>query len=54
MNKFGKGQVALNSVSCPSGVAQKTGSAYSCKVVLRSVHSGQQSWGTITIHIVSR
>jgi hypothetical protein len=51
VDKFGKGQVKLKSVSCPSGVAQKTGSSYSCKVVLRNVHSGQQASGTITIHI---
>ena len=43
----------LKSVNCPSGVAQKTGSSYSCKVVLRNVHSGQQASGTITIHIDS-
>ncbi len=53
VNRFGKGQVALKSVNCPSGVAQKTGSSYPCKVVLRNVHSGQQASGTITIHIES-
>jgi hypothetical protein len=53
VGKFGKGQVKLKSVSCPSGVAQKAGSSYSCKVVLRNVRSGQQASGTITIHIDS-
>jgi hypothetical protein len=53
VDKFGKGQVKIKSVSCPSGVAQKAGSSFNCKVVLRNVHSGQQASGTITVHIDS-
>jgi hypothetical protein len=53
VGKFGKGQVTLKSASCPSGVAQKTGSSYNCKVVLRNVQGGMQVSGTITIHIAS-
>jgi hypothetical protein len=53
VTKFGKGQLTLTSVDCPSGVAQKTGASYDCKVVLRNVHTGQRASGTITIHMVS-
>jgi hypothetical protein len=52
VNRFGKGVVGLTSVSCPSGVAQKAGTSYSCKVVLRNVRSGRHASGTITVHIV--
>jgi hypothetical protein len=53
VNKFGKGQVTLTSVSCPSGVAEKAGTSYACNVVLHSVSRGQRLTGTVTIHIVS-
>jgi hypothetical protein len=53
IKKFGRGQLTLTSVSCPSGVAQKTGTAYPCKVVLRNASTGKQVPGTITVHIVS-
>lgn len=53
IGKFGKGQVTLTSVSCPSGVAEKAGTAYNCNVVLRKVSNGQRLSGTITVHIVS-
>jgi hypothetical protein len=52
VSRFGKGQVRLSSVSCPSGIAEKQGTAYSCKVTLRNVHNGQHLSGTITVHIV--
>jgi len=53
INKFGTGQVKLTSVSCPSGVPQKTGTAYSCKVMLRNLPTGRPLSGTITVHIVN-
>jgi hypothetical protein len=53
VSKFGKGQVKLTSVSCPSGVAEKTGTSYACSVVLHNVSTGQRQSGTITVHIVS-
>ena len=53
INKFGKGQVKLTSVSCPSGVPQKSGTAYSCKVTLHNIPTGQPLSGTITVHIVN-
>jgi hypothetical protein len=52
VSRFGKGQVRLSSVSCPSGIAEKQGTAYSCKVTLRNVRNGQNLSGTITVHIV--
>jgi hypothetical protein len=51
--KFGKQQVTLSSVSCPSGVAEKAGTAYNCKVRLRDVPNGKLVSGTITVHIVN-
>jgi hypothetical protein len=53
IGRFGKGQVSLTSVSCPSGVAQKTGTAFACHVVLRNAGTGKRLSGTITVHIVS-
>jgi hypothetical protein len=52
VNRFGRGVVSLSSVDCPSGIAEKAGTAYSCKVVLRNVQSGRRASGTITVHIV--
>jgi hypothetical protein len=51
VNKFGKNTVAVKSVDCPSGVAQKAGTTFNCKVTLRNIHSGRAASGTITIHI---
>jgi hypothetical protein len=53
VKRFGRGQVTLSSVSCPSGVAQKTGTAYTCKVKLNNVKTGRQASGTITVHIAN-
>lgn len=53
ISKFGKGQVKLTSVSCPSGVPQKSGTAYNCKVRLHNIPTGQSLSGTITVHIVN-
>jgi hypothetical protein len=50
-NKFGKDQVTVKSVSCPSGVAQKAGTTYDCKVALHTAQNGASASGTITIHI---
>jgi hypothetical protein len=51
VSRFGKGQVTLSSVNCPSGISQKTGTAYSCKVTLRNSRTGRRASGTITVHI---
>jgi hypothetical protein len=53
VKKFGHGQVTLSSVKCPSGVAQKQGTAYSCKVTLHNVTTERNASGTITVHIVN-
>jgi hypothetical protein len=42
----------LKSVSCPSGVKPKDGTAFNCKVVVRD-NSGKDHSGTITVHITS-
>ncbi|HEY3729450.1 MAG TPA: hypothetical protein VGL51_19895 [Solirubrobacteraceae bacterium] len=52
VNRFGKGQVTLSSVNCPSGIAQREGTAYNCKVTLRNLPNGRLVPGTITVHIV--
>jgi Domain of unknown function (DUF4333) len=44
--------VTLKSVSCPSGVKPKDGTAFNCKLVVRD-SSGKDHPGTITVHITS-
>jgi hypothetical protein len=44
--------VSLKSVSCPSGVKPKDGTAFNCKLVVRD-SSGKDHPGTITVHITS-
>jgi hypothetical protein len=41
----------IKSVSCPSGLAPKQGTAFDCKVKLTD-KSGKDHAGTITVHIV--
>ena len=41
----------LQSVSCPSGLAPKVGTAFDCKVTITPA-SGRTESGTITVHIV--
>jgi hypothetical protein len=42
----------VTSVSCPSGLSPKAGTAFDCKVKMTS-NGGKQLSGTITVHIVS-
>jgi hypothetical protein len=39
------------SVSCPSGVKDKVGNQYDCKVTIQDTKTHKSSSGTITIHI---
>ena len=51
INKFGRGDVTVKSISCPSGIPQKAGGSYDCHVVLRDKTTGTDHRGTITIHM---
>jgi hypothetical protein len=51
VKKFGQGRVAVKSINCPGGVAEKVGGSYDCKVVLRDTAAGADHSGTITIHM---
>ena len=51
IKQFGRGKVAVKSVSCPGGVARKVGASYDCTVVLRDTTTRTDHPGTITIHI---
>jgi hypothetical protein len=51
VKKFGQGRVAVKSIKCPGGVAEKVGATYDCKVVLRDTAAGVDHSGTITIHM---
>jgi hypothetical protein len=42
----------LTSVDCPSGIKQKTGTSYDCKVSILDKKTGKTHKGTVTIHIV--
>ena len=53
VKKYGRGTITLTSVGCPSGVAQRVGGSYDCKVSLRNSSSGATGSGTITIHMVA-
>jgi hypothetical protein len=53
VSKFGRGKVTLTSAKCPSGVAQKTGGSYTCKVVVQEKPSGKRHAGTITVHMLA-
>jgi ABC-type glycerol-3-phosphate transport system substrate-binding protein len=51
VKKFGQGKVTVKSVSCPSGVSEKVGGTYSCKVTLAD--AGTNTNGTVTIHMTA-
>jgi len=41
----------VNSVSCPSGLSPKVGTAFACKVTLTTT-DGATEKGTITVHVI--
>jgi hypothetical protein len=53
VKKFGQGNVVVKSIGCPSGVAEKVGGSYDCKVTLRDKATGTNHSGTITIHMTN-
>ena len=53
-NQLAKGvgdKLEVKSVDCPSGVKQKDGAVYNCKVAILDKTTGKSHNGTITIHI---
>jgi hypothetical protein len=53
-NQLSKGlgrPLKVTSVSCPSGVKDKTGASYDCKLTINDTTKHQSHSGTITIHI---
>jgi hypothetical protein len=53
VKKFGQNKVSVKSVSCPSGVKQKVGNTYDCRVTLHDKPSNRDSSGSITIHMAA-
>ncbi len=53
IGKFGRGRVSVKSVSCPGGIAKRTGGSYACHVVLHDKATGKDHVGTITVHMLS-
>jgi hypothetical protein len=53
VKRFGQGRVSVKSVSCPSGVAEKDGGTYTCRVVLHDRVTGKDHPGTITVHMIA-
>jgi hypothetical protein len=51
LDKVSGQPIKLSSVSCPSGVKNKAGSAYDCKLTLENTATHKSQSGTITIHI---
>jgi hypothetical protein len=45
--------ITLKSVSCPSGVDEKTGGTYTCSIVLHVTGSAVDRPGTATIHMIA-
>jgi hypothetical protein len=43
----------LRSVSCPSGVSEKTGGTFTCSLVLRFKRRRSDTAGTFTIHMIA-
>jgi hypothetical protein len=53
-NQLAKGvgdKLSVKSVDCPSGVKQKDGGSYNCKVSILDKTTGKVHSGTITIHM---
>lgn len=53
VSHFGQGRVSLKSVRCPSGVSEKDGGSYDCRVVLHDRATGKNLNGTITVHMLA-
>lgn len=51
VTKRGSGQVAVKSVSCPSGIQAKAGRTYACRLTT-SFSGAEQKW-TVTVHYLS-
>jgi hypothetical protein len=51
--KYGHGNVAVKSVSCPSNVSFKVGQSYDCHVTLFNKGQQRTGSGTITVNMVS-
>jgi len=49
----GNGSVKVKSVSCPSGVTDKAGATFDCKVSLMQVSNGSVHNGFVTLHMVN-
>ncbi len=53
VKKFGQGKVSVKTVSCPSGVKQKVGTTFDCRVTLHDTTVNRDSSGSITVHMAS-
>ena len=49
----GNGSVTVRSVRCPSGVVERAGRTFECKISVSEVSTGSVHRGTVTVHMTN-